>query len=191
MTRLPLQTRIVALAGLLVTAVLIVGTQLVARGIVLSDTSTSAPETKSATIATRDKKVSEAATKLSSAKQAAPKGAAGAPAWVAKLRESGLPPTLVRELEKHRVVVVSIYAPRGAIDRLALIEARAGAKRAGVGFAAMNVFRRRQARPFAAKLGVMDAPAVLVYRRPDRLVIELDGFADLETVAQAAADARA
>jgi len=36
---------------------------------------------------------------------------------------------------------------------------------------------------------VLEDPAVLVFRRPDQLVVRLSGFADMETVAQAARNA--
>lgn len=191
MTRLPLHTRVLALVGVLAAAVLLVGTQLVARGVLLGDDSASASDAKTASAATPAKTVTRAANKPAPVKNAAPKAAATAPRWLVKLRKSGLPPAVVRELREHRVVVVSLFSRAGAVDRLAAAEARAGAKRARVGFVSVNIVRERQARPVARKLGAMDAPAILIYRRPARLVFELEGFADLRTVEQAAVNARA
>ena len=40
-----------------------------------------------------------------------------------------------------------------------------------------------------AKYGAVQDPAVLVLRPPESLVVRIDGFADRDTVAQAAANA--
>ena len=103
--------------------------------------------------------------------------------------ENGLPKVLTAALAQHRVVVVGLYDPESAVDRITLDEARAGAKAAGVGFVAINVFSEAQSRPLVELLGALENPAVLVYRRPNTLVARLNGFADGETVAQAAANA--
>ena len=132
------------------------------------------------------------------AERAAPR-AARTPARPAERRtppvrqavEPGLPVKLVRALARERVVVVSLYSPRAASDRAALAEARAGAARAGAGFVAVNVLDVRQAGPLARKLGVLEEPSVLVFRRPEEVVLRFDGYTDRDTVAQAAANARA
>jgi hypothetical protein len=103
---------------------------------------------------------------------------------------NGLPLSLAAALKRHQVVVVSLVVPGGSVDELANAEAQAGARDAGVGFVTIDVLDRKQGGPLAAKLGVLEAPAVLVYRRPDTLFVQLEGFADRETVAQAAANAR-
>jgi hypothetical protein len=103
---------------------------------------------------------------------------------------NGLPLSLAAALKQHRVVVVSLVVPGGSVDELARAEARAGARDAAAGFVTINVLDRKQSAPLTAKLGVLEAPAVLVYRRPDALFVQLEGFADRETVAQAAANAR-
>ena len=85
----------------------------------------------------------------------------------------------------------------GGVDDEAVNEARAGAKLAGAGFVAVNVANERQARPLLPLLagaasgadGVLDAPAVLVFQRPKKLFVRLEGFADRDTVAQAATNA--
>jgi hypothetical protein len=38
-------------------------------------------------------------------------------------------------------------------------------------------------------LGVLEAPTVLVFKRPGELYVQLDGFVDLDMVAQAADNA--
>lgn len=98
----------------------------------------------------------------------------------------GLPLVVARALARHPVVVVSLYDPEAKVDRISLAEARAGARRAGVGFVALNVLDRRASEPLMRKLGVLSAPAFFLYRRPGALVMRLDGFVDRDLVAQAA-----
>ncbi len=102
---------------------------------------------------------------------------------------NGLPLALATELAAHPVVVVSLFAPGTPVDRIALTEARAGAAAAGAGFVALNVRNDAQSRPLVLELGVLENPAVLVYRRPKDVLLRIDGYADRETVAQAAANA--
>ena len=121
----------------------------------------------------------------------------------------GLPAVLVRALNAHPVVIVALYqadrtatpaerlaARTGAsadaavgIDRLALAEAQQGAHDAHSGFVGINVFRQADAAPLTKLLGVLQDPAVLVFRRPGTMFVQLNGFADKDTVAQAAANA--
>jgi hypothetical protein len=108
---------------------------------------------------------------------------------VEPVKEDGLPRVLTTALAAHSVVVVSLYDPESALDEIALAEARAGARAAGVGFVALNVFSETQSRPLVQLLGTLENPSVLVYRRPEALFARLGGFADSETVAQAAANA--
>jgi hypothetical protein len=104
--------------------------------------------------------------------------------------DDGLPKVLSAALRDNRVVVVGLYDPEAAVDEMALAEARAGAAAAGVGFVAINVFAEGQSRPLLEQLGALENPSVLVYRRPNTLFARIGGFADRETVAQAAANAR-
>ena len=106
------------------------------------------------------------------------------------LRTRGLPVPLARELQKKGVVVVSLYTPNAAVDAVSRAEAWVGARETGAGFVALNVLNRKNSERLAAKLGVVKAPSVLVYRRPAKLFVKLDGFADAATVAQAAENAR-
>ena len=115
-------------------------------------------------------------------RKAVTKTAASKPAESA----NGLPAALEAALTRNRVVVVSLYAPKVEIDEMAMREARAGAAAAGVGFVALNVLTESQARPLTKQLGVLEDPAVLVFRRPNVLVVRFSGFADMQTVAQAA-----
>lgn len=101
----------------------------------------------------------------------------------------GLPAALNRALTARPVAVVSLVTPDASLDEMAAKEAAAGASAAGASFVTVDVGKERQARPFAVMLGVLDAPTVLVFKRPGELFVRLDGFADLDTVAQAADNA--
>jgi hypothetical protein len=102
---------------------------------------------------------------------------------------AGLPPALTRALTARPVAVVSLVTPDASLDEMAVKEAAAGASAAGASFVSVDVSRERQARPFTVMLGVLDAPTVLVFKRPGELFVQLDGFADLDMVAQAAENA--
>jgi hypothetical protein len=102
----------------------------------------------------------------------------------------GLPSALARALTARPVAVVAFVTPEAGVDEMAAKEAAAGARAAGVGFVAVDVSKERETRPFAVKLGVLEAPAVLVFKRPGNLFVRLDGFADLDVVAQAAENAQ-
>ncbi|MEP6909992.1 MAG: hypothetical protein ABI896_06110 [Actinomycetota bacterium] len=102
---------------------------------------------------------------------------------------NGLPAALASALRHNRVVVVSLYAPDVELDDVAMREARAGAAAAGVGFVALNVMSEAESRPLTKQLGVLEDPAVLVYRRPNLLVSRFSGFADKQTILQAARNA--
>lgn len=142
-------------------------------------------------LVTANKAASSAPEKAAPAKAAkkapAKPKAAAKPAAVAA---NGLPMPVATALQTNRVVVVALFTPSSAIDELALAEAQAGAKAAKAGFVAVNVLREGQGRAIARLLGVTDSPTLLVYRAPGTLAFRLDGFADLDTVAQAALDAR-
>ena len=103
---------------------------------------------------------------------------------------NGLPRVLSTALADNRVVVVGLHDPDSALDQMALAEARVGARSAGAGFVAINVFAESQSRPLLELLGALENPGILVYRKPDVLFARMSGFADSETVAQAAANAR-
>jgi hypothetical protein len=103
--------------------------------------------------------------------------------------DNGLPRVLSTALASNSVVVVGLYDPNSAVDKITLDEARAGARAAGAGFVAINVFAEAQSRPLVELLGALENPGILVYRKPDALFARISGFADSETVAQAAANA--
>lgn len=96
---------------------------------------------------------------------------------------------LERKLAKNPVVVVVLYAPGSAVDAMATREARAGALDAGVGFLAVDVTKPDAVAALATHFGVREAPALLVFQRGLKIATKIDGFADRETVAQAAENA--
>jgi hypothetical protein len=105
-----------------------------------------------------------------------------------------LPRALQWELAHHKVVVVSLYNPSSDTDAISVAEAHAGAVEAGAGFLLVNVLDNSVAgiltglRPDGS---LLPDPGVLVYRAPGNVAIELDGFNDRDTVAQAAKNALA
>jgi hypothetical protein len=105
---------------------------------------------------------------------------------------NGLPVAIMRALASHDVVVVSLYGGGWKIDPMARDEAAAGAHAAGAGFVALDVTTAgRAAEALMLKYDtVFHAPAVLVFRRGGELALQLDGFRDRDTVAQAATNAR-
>ncbi len=109
----------------------------------------------------------------------------------------GMPAALALSLRSHSVVVVSLYTPGASVDAMATEEARHGAALAGAGFVSFNVADEKAVAPLSSLLTgaptpadrVLDGPAVLVFERPNSLFVRFNGFADRDTVAQAAANA--
>jgi hypothetical protein len=109
----------------------------------------------------------------------------------------GMPAALALALRSHRVVVVSLYTPGASVDAMATQEAKHGAALTGAGFVSFNVADDKVMSPLSSVLTaaptpadrVLDGPAVLVFERPNSLFVRLNGFADRDTVAQAAENA--
>jgi hypothetical protein len=122
-----------------------------------------------------------------------------APPTVAKTESAtdGMPAALSAALEKNAVVVVSLVVPGAAVDELAYEEAKAGADRAGAGFVRISAGSNDDVQALSTLIGssadagnrLLDAPAVLVFRRPQELYVRINGYIDADTVAQAAANA--
>jgi hypothetical protein len=105
-----------------------------------------------------------------------------------------LPQALQWQLAHHKVVVVSVYNPRSDVDAISVAEAHAGALDAGAGFLLVSVLDNKVAGILTALLpsgGLLPDPGVLVYRAPGDVALQLDGFADRSSVAQAATNAAA
>ncbi len=123
--------------------------------------------------------------------QAPASGGATTPAKPRIVLLPGLPQPVAKALRYSKVVVVSLYTGPAAGDRTAVAEARTGARSAGAGFVAMNVVDDRRARELASFVGPASAPAMLVVKRPGRIVTRMPGTVDSTVVAQAAHDAGA
>ena len=105
---------------------------------------------------------------------------------------TGLPVPIAHALRNSKVVIVALYANGGNGDQAALEQARAGAKSAHSGFAAVNVLDEKTARSLGKFAGTTTAPpAVLVVKRPGKIVNQFSGTADSEIIAQAALNAGA
>ena len=113
-----------------------------------------------------------------------PTGDASAP----QASPNSLPAGIAAALAANRIVVVSLFDPAAKIDGTAMREASAGAQLAGASFVPVDV-TTNEVDVLNARYGVIQDPAVLVLRPPGDLVVRIDGFADRETVAQAAANA--
>lgn len=98
--------------------------------------------------------------------------------------------TLEWMLVRYRTVVVIFYTPKSAVDRLAVIEARAAALDAGAGFVAVNVKREAQVAALAIGYEVLGTPTVLVFTRGPKLRSHFELPVDRITIAQAVTNAR-
>jgi hypothetical protein len=106
---------------------------------------------------------------------------------------NGLPIVLADALHAHRIVVVSVFDPQSQTDAVSYAEARAGADEARVGFVGVSVLDDTVAAPLTAALpggGLLPLPGTLVYRAPGTLVERIDGFADRDSIAALALNAR-
>jgi glucose/arabinose dehydrogenase len=110
---------------------------------------------------------------------------------------NGLPSPLVDALAMHRVVVLALVTPGSTVDQLTLKEAQAGAAAAHAGFVRISVSNNAQVSALsglvsssaAAQDRLLDAPAVLVFAKPQTLYVRLNGYSDADTIRQAAVNA--
>jgi len=103
-----------------------------------------------------------------------------------------LPVPLQWQLSHHKVVVVSFYNPNADVDAISVAEAHAGATAAGSGFLLVNVLDNKVAGLLTGLLpggGLLPEPGVLIYKAPGAIAVRFDGFADRDSVAQAATNA--
>ena len=101
-----------------------------------------------------------------------------------------LPQPLQHALLYSRLVVAVVYAPGNPIDAQVLAQARQGARSVHAKVIALNIHNEQIAASTAAWMKSPVEPAVLVVGRTGRIAVELDGYADSMTVAQAVVDAR-
>jgi hypothetical protein len=141
------------------------------------------------TPATPAKSTAQPSTAAAAPKPATPNAAKPKPAVNPVVPPSGFPAVVDRALRRHAVVVLALVVPGARVDELAAAEAEAGAKLGGAGFLALNVLNEGVARSLLAKLDAVQDPSLLVVTRSGDVAVELAGFVDRETVAQAAANA--
>lgn len=132
--------------------------------------------------AAKPKAAAAAAPKVPAAK------AAAKPKPAVKLAK-GTPTTIAGQLATHDVVIVLLYDPNARVDDYSLAETQLGAKDSGAGFLAVDVMNQRQASPFTTAYGVLQDPTILFFKRPGKLALKLVGYADHDTIAQAAKNA--
>ena len=171
-----LSARQIQLFGLLAVIIVAIGGYLVTTH--KSSTSTSTPA------------VTTPATSTPAQTTATPSTSHSHTATPAKLDTHGLPVPVARALQKHAVVVVSVTDPRGTGDQVDRAEAQAGAAGAGAAYVSIDVFHQKPGTAILRKLGVVDAPAILVVTRPGTINSEFKGFVDRAVISQAVADAR-
>ena len=104
---------------------------------------------------------------------------------------AGLPKRVAAQFARRPVVVVTLYSSDSDVDELAQAEAQAGSELAGAGYAAVDAAKEGASGALTKVFGVLPLPTTLVlvragYTQP---YVRLDGFADRETVAQAARNA--
>jgi hypothetical protein len=187
--------RYAALLGLLAAVLIFGGTTMLGRGEsslatphVIKHHPFGGPARKATPGATRAQ--TGAVTKAKPAPTSPPvKRAPERPSAVIAALTAGLPAPIAYAFAQHQVVVVSLYNPYSEVDGIAFAEARAGAQLAHVGFVPLNVLSQAQVGKLTEQLGVLPNPGLLVYARPATLVARISGFADKETVAQAAYNA--
>ncbi len=122
----------------------------------------------------------------------APKPVAGtAPAKPTVVLLPNLPAQIAAKLRYSKVVVVSLYVSPVSTDRAAVAEMRRGARAAGAGFTAVNVANDKNAAAMASFVGPISSPAMLVVRRPGRIVTQIPGAVEAAVVTQAAYNAGA
>lgn len=103
-----------------------------------------------------------------------------------------LPAPLQWQLAHNKVVVVSFYNPNADVDAISVAEAHAGAVAAGAGFLLVSVLDNKVAGILTALLpdgGLLPQPGVLIYHAPGTIAVRIDGFADRDSIAQAATNA--
>jgi hypothetical protein len=96
---------------------------------------------------------------------------------------------LAKALLEHDVVVVVLYAPRADVDTAVVREARAAATETGAAFVALDGTREADGAVLARTWNLRDTPATVVLGPGPSLVAAITGYADRETIGQAATDA--
>jgi hypothetical protein len=104
--------------------------------------------------------------------------------------DASLPKAVAHKLMLSHRVVAFVYTGASATDRALLVQARQGAHAAGVPFVPLNITGEATAVAVHGWTKSADDPAVIIVKRPGKIVFELTGPTDSQTVAQAAASAK-
>ncbi|MFQ5426631.1 MAG: hypothetical protein ACE5EV_06095 [Gaiellales bacterium] len=96
---------------------------------------------------------------------------------------------LDRKLRKKGVVVMVVFSPSSAVDALIVREARAAASTTGAAFLAIDGTDEAEAGALAREYELRSTPTVVVFSAGPTVETRLVGFADRETIAQAAENA--
>jgi hypothetical protein len=175
-TATAIPTRMLVLLGAVVAAA---AAFLIARPLLLSDddSGSSAP----ASTATPAKPAAKPAKPATSSTKTAPK----------LVLLPNLPTPVAKQLRYSKVVVVPVYSGTSKSDRVAVAQARVGARKVGAGFVPLNVLDEDTARELQPFAGTASAPAMLIVKRPGKIVTRFDTRVDSALVAQAARNAGA
>jgi hypothetical protein len=103
---------------------------------------------------------------------------------------TGLPAPLRSALMRSRLIVAVVYAPGDAVDAEVLAAAQQAAASQHAPLVGLNIRSDSVAAATATWMQNIVEPAVLVVARPGRVAVELDGYTDEASVAQAIVDAR-
>ena len=103
---------------------------------------------------------------------------------------AGLPAPLRSALAHSRLVVAVVHAPGDAVDAEVYAQAVQGARAEHAPVVSLNIRSDSVAAATATWMKNVVEPAVLVVERPGTIAVELDGYTDEASVAQAVADAR-
>ena len=103
---------------------------------------------------------------------------------------ASLPAPLRSALAHSRLIVAVVYAPGDAVDAEVYAQAAQGARAAHAPLVGLNIRTDSIAAATATWMSSIVEPAVLVVERPGKIVVELDGYTDQASVAQAIIDAR-
>ncbi|HSL63570.1 MAG TPA: hypothetical protein VK874_02840 [Gaiellaceae bacterium] len=183
------QVRLLALVGLLAALALAGGMLLLTR----SQASAGADDLSQAELsrALTPKRAAAAPQPATPATAAKPKAAPRPkPKAMPLVAANGVPTAIMDALRRSPAAVVALTARGAEIDGVTLAEARAAAAAARVPYVEIDVLRPALGRAIARTLGVVEPPATLVYRRPAEVYLQLDGYADRDTIAQAAENAK-
>ena len=118
-------------------------------------------------------------------------GGADTPAKPAKapsVKQSAISKKVDAAVKKGPAVVVG-YLPSGVVDKVGLVEARAAANTTGAEFVALDVSKKPHAQELLSRFSVTTTPTVMIVSQQGKVMTQLSGYADRQTVRQAVRNA--